>query len=96
MSEILTAIIPDEEYFIEEDEMLGEGEEMMMSEEEVCHRFRRNGCYNEHIVILAELNAVYPNDIAEILYRNGLYVSRIFIPDPDSRDKVERIFIGDI
>ena len=85
-----------ERNMIEEDQMLGEGEEMMMSEEEICHRFRRNCCYNEHIVILAELNAVYPNDIAEILHRNGLYASRIFIPDPENRDETERLFIGDM
>lgn len=81
---------------INEDEMLGEGEEMMMSEEEICYRFRRNGCYNEHIVILSQLNAVYPNDIAKILFWHGLYDSRIFIPDPENKDETERLLIGDI
>ena len=85
-----------EDGVIDEDEMLGEGEEMMMSEEEICHRFLRNGCYNEHIVILSQLNAVYPSDIAEILFRHGLYGSRVFIPDPENKDKTERLLIGDM
>ena len=77
-------------------EMLDNDGEMMMSEEEICHRFRRNGCYNEHIVILSQLNAVYPNDIAKILFRHGLYDSRIFIPDPENKDETERQLIGNI
>ena len=35
---------------------------MEMSEDEICSRFRRNGCYLRHIPILAQLNAV--DDIA--------------------------------
>ena len=59
---------------VEEDlPMLKPGEEMMMTEDEICFRFRRNGCYNAHLLILAQLNAVYPNIIAKILYEKGLF-----------------------
>jgi len=29
---------------------------MMMSEREICFRFKRNGCHKKHVKILAELN----------------------------------------
>ena len=45
---------------------------MEMSEEEICSRFRRNGCYLRHIPILAQLNAVDDIDICEILMKKGL------------------------
>ena len=31
---------------------------MQMTEEEICERFKRNGCYKGNIPILAQLNAV--------------------------------------
>jgi len=43
-----------------------------MSEEEICSRFRRNGCYLRHIPILAQLNAVDDINICEILRKHGL------------------------
>ena len=43
-----------------------------MSEEEICSRFRRNGCYLRHIPILAQLNAVDDIDICNILKKHGL------------------------
>ena len=45
---------------------------MMMSKEEICFRYKRNGCNRKHIQILAELNAVNPYDIEKILVDNGL------------------------
>ena len=46
---------------------------MQMSEEEICYRYRINGCYGEkHIVILAQLNGCSCKEIAEILRKNGL------------------------
>ena len=42
--------------------------ELEMTESEICHRFRRNGCGKRMIPILAQLNAV--DD--EILWRNDL------------------------
>jgi hypothetical protein len=47
--------------------------EMIMTEDEICFRFKRNGCRKTHIPILAQLNAVTIMDIKEILYRRGLY-----------------------
>ena len=45
---------------------------MQMTEEEICKRFKRNGCYKEHIAILAQLNAVDACVIEKILHkRNG-------------------------
>ena len=44
---------------------------MQMSEEEICFRFKRNGCQKRHIKILAELNAVEQKRIEEILVENG-------------------------
>ncbi len=72
--------------FDDETPMLKPGEEMMMSESEICFRFRRNGCCSEHIEILAQLNAVYPNTIAEILYRNGLYEFDHYIYNPEREE----------
>ena len=46
---------------------------MQMTESEICFRFRRNGCKRKHIQILAELNAVEPEGIEEILAKNGFY-----------------------
>lgn len=65
--------------------MLKPGEEMMMAEDEICFRFRRNGCYNAHLLILAQLNAVYPNTIAKILYEKGLYPYETYMPEPERR-----------
>ena len=45
---------------------------MQMTESEICFRFRRNGCKRKHIRILAELNAVEPERIEEILEKKGL------------------------
>ena len=42
--------------------------ELEMTESEICHRFKRNGCGKRMIPILAQLNAV--DD--EILWRNDL------------------------
>lgn len=66
--------------------MLQPGEEMMMSEDEICFRFRRNGCRNDHIVILAQLNAVYPDTIVKILNRNGLYDHETYLPETDRKE----------
>jgi predicted RNA binding protein YcfA (HicA-like mRNA interferase family) len=49
---------------------------MQMTEEEICKRFKRNGCYKEHITILAQLNAVDVIVIEKILSKNGLYDNR--------------------
>lgn len=49
---------------------------MQMTEEEICKRFKRNGCYKEQISILAQLNAVDDIVIEKILHKNGLYDSR--------------------
>ena len=49
---------------------------MQMTEEEICMRFQRNGCYKEHIAILAQLNAVDACVIEKILHKNGLYDNR--------------------
>ena len=46
---------------------------MQMTEEEICKRFKRNGCYKGHIAILAQLNAVEICVIERILQNNGLY-----------------------
>ncbi len=46
---------------------------MIMTEDEICFRFRRNGCRKSHIKILAQLNAVTTADIVEILNDHGLY-----------------------
>ena len=46
---------------------------MIMTEDEICFRFRRNGCSKRHIVILAQLNGVGKEDILKILRKNGLY-----------------------
>ena len=40
---------------------------MIMTEDEICFRFKRNGCRKTHIPILAQLNAVTIMDIKEIL-----------------------------
>ena len=45
---------------------------MMMSESEICFRFKRNGCRKKHVKILAELNDVEPFVIEHILADNGL------------------------
>lgn len=47
-----------------------------MTEEEICKRFKRNGCYKRHIDILAQLNAVDVIVIEKILSKNGLYDTR--------------------
>ena len=39
----------------------------MMSKEEIRFRYKRNGCKRKHIKILAELNAVEPSTIEQIL-----------------------------
>ena len=49
---------------------------MPMTEEEICKRFKRNGCYKRHIDILAQLNAVDVIVIEKILSKNGLYDTR--------------------
>jgi len=49
---------------------------MQMTEEEICKRFKRNGCYKGHIPILAQLNAVDVIVIEKILRKNGLYDTR--------------------
>ena len=46
---------------------------MQMTEEEICKRFQRIGCYKEHIAILAQLNAVDACVIEKILHKNKLY-----------------------
>ena len=56
--------------------MLMPGEEMMMTEDEICFRFKRNGCRKSHIRILAELNAVETRVIEEILSSKGLIKAR--------------------
>lgn len=48
---------------------------MQMTEEEICKRFKRNGCYKGHIAILAQLNSVEPVVIEKILKKGGLYKS---------------------
>ena len=50
--------------------------DMQMTEEEICKRFKRNGCYKGHIPILAQLNAVDVIVIEKILRKNGLYDNR--------------------
>ena len=45
---------------------------MIMTEDEICFRFKRNGCRRRHIKILAELNAVEIPVIEEILSSKGL------------------------
>ena len=49
---------------------------MQMSEEEICFRFKRNGCQKRHIKILAELNLAEPREIEKILADNGLIKSK--------------------
>ena len=49
---------------------------MMMTEDEICFRFKRNGCKKSHIRILAELNAVETHVIEEILSSRGLIKSK--------------------
>ena len=46
--------------------------EMIMTEDEICFRFKRNGCRKKHIKILAELNAVDVSVIEDILRSRGL------------------------
>lgn len=46
---------------------------MMMSKEEICFRYKRNGCRKRHIEILAQLNGTRQMDIKEILHGEGLY-----------------------
>ena len=46
---------------------------MMMTEDEICFRFKRNGCRKSHILILAQLNAVTIADIKEILHNHRIY-----------------------
>ena len=53
------------------DELESTGE-LEMSESEICLRFRRNGCDPKMIRILAELNAVDDEVIADILWENDL------------------------
>ena len=48
----------------------------MQMTEGICKRFKRNGCYKEHIAILAQLNAVDACVIEKILHKNGLYDNR--------------------
>ena len=45
---------------------------MQMSEEEICFRFKRNGCQKRHIRILSELNSTEPETIEEVLRKRGL------------------------
>ena len=46
---------------------------MVMTESEICYRYRTNGCYGEkHISILAQLNACTNQEIDAILRKNGL------------------------
>ncbi len=45
---------------------------MMMTEKEICFRYRRNGGNKKHINILAELNSVEPSEIEKILTDNDL------------------------
>ena len=40
---------------------------MQMTEEEICKRFKGNGCYKGHIAILVQLNAVDVIAIEKIL-----------------------------
>ena len=49
---------------------------MHMTEEEICKRFKRNGCYKGHIAILAQLNAVETHVIEKILKKNGLFETK--------------------
>ena len=49
---------------------------MQMTGEEICKRFKRSGCYKEHIAILAQLNDVDACVIEKILHKNGLYDNR--------------------
>ena len=58
----------------------------MMTEEEICFRFRRNGCCNDHILVLAQLNGVYPDTIAKILYEKGLFPYETYIPESERRE----------
>ena len=46
---------------------------MQMSEEEICFRFKRNGCQKRHIEILAQLNGIRQKDIKKILHERGIY-----------------------
>ena len=45
---------------------------MIITEDEICFRFKRNGCRRRHIKILAELNAVEISVIEKILRSRGL------------------------
>ena len=63
----------------------------MMTEKEICWRFKRNDCGIKHIRVLAELNAVDDVVICEILEKNGLLKKRpknlqVYV-DPFRRDK---------
>ena len=51
---------------------------MQMSEEEICFRFKRNGCQKRHIEILAELNDVKPEVIEDIIRRGGIETRTYF------------------
>ena len=60
---------------------------MQMTEEEICKRFKRNGCYKDHITILAQLNAVDACVIEKILHKNGLYDNRRTIRNRERNGK---------
>ena len=61
--------------------------DMQMTEEEICKRFERNGCYKEHIAILAQLNAVDACVIEKILHKNKLYDNRRTIRNRERTNK---------
>ena len=61
--------------------------DMQMTEEEICKRFERNGCYKEHIAILAQLNAVDACVVEKILHKNGLYDNRRTIRNRERTSK---------
>ena len=48
-------------------DFLREEKDIQMTEEEICKRFKRNGCYKGHIAILVQLNAVDVIAIEKIL-----------------------------
>ena len=50
--------------------------ELAMKENEICHRFKRNGSGLRLITILAQLNAVDDVVICEILEAQGLLKKR--------------------
>ena len=47
-------------------------QELEMTEEEICSRFKKNGKKRKMITVLSELNAVDDIVICKVLMKNGL------------------------